>query len=70
MSRPIRWLVAILIAIAAISIVAVVYVSANHSDTDEDEQETVKTPSHVSNKSGVTVITLDAATQQREGIRV
>src|SRR5262249_10165393 len=30
----------------------------------------VKTPSHVSMKSGVTVITLDAATQEREGIRV
>jgi hypothetical protein len=70
MSRPIRWLVAILIAITAISIASVVYVSANHPDTDEDEQEAVKSPSHVSAQSGVAVITLDQPTQAREDIRV
>ncbi|HEV2467891.1 MAG TPA: hypothetical protein VGS78_01750 [Candidatus Sulfotelmatobacter sp.] len=70
MSRPIRWLLAILIAITAISIASAVYVSANHSDTDEDEQEAVKTPSHVFEQNGVTIITLDPATQAREGIRV
>lgn len=69
MSRPIRWLVAILIAITAISIASVVYVSANHPDADEDEQEAVKAPSHVSVQNGVAVITLDPATQAREGIR-
>lgn len=70
MSGPIRWLVAILIAISAISIASVVYVYANHPDTDDDEQEAVKTPSRVSEQNGVTVITLDPATQTREGIRV
>lgn len=69
-SKSIKWLFGILVAFTAISIVAVVYVSANHSDTGEDEQEAVKTPSHVSVKNGVTVITLDAATKEREGIRV
>jgi hypothetical protein len=69
-SKSIKLLVGILIALAAISIVAVVYVSANHSDTDEDEEEAVKTPSHVSVQNGITVISLDAATQAREGIRV
>ncbi len=70
LSKSIKWLFGILVAFTAISIVVVVYVSANHSDTDEDEQEAVKTPSHVSVKNGVAVITLDAATQEREGIRV
>jgi hypothetical protein len=70
MSRPIRWLVAILIAITAISIASVVYVFANHPDSDEDTQEAVKTPSQVSEQNGVTVITLDPATQTREGIRI
>lgn len=70
MSRSIRWLLAILIAITVISIASAVYVSANHPDTDEDEQEAVKTPSRVSQHNGVTVITLDPATQAREGIRV
>lgn len=70
MGRPIRWLFAILIAITAISIASVVYVSANHPDTDEDEQEAVKASPHVSVQNGVAVITLDPATQAREGIRI
>jgi hypothetical protein len=70
MNRPIIWLVAILIVITAISVVSVVYVSANHTDTDEDTREAVKTPSHVSEQNGFTVITLDPATQTREGIRI
>ena len=69
-TKPIKWLVGTLIALTAISIVSVVYVSANHPDTDEDEQEAVKAPSHVSVQNGVTIISLDAATQAREGIRV
>jgi hypothetical protein len=67
-SKSIKWLIGILIAFTAISIVAVVYVSANHSDTDEEEA--VKTPSHVSVQNGITVVSLDVATQAREGIRV
>lgn len=70
MSRPVKWLVAVLIAITAISIASVVYVSANRPDTDEDEREAVKAPSHVSVQNRVTVITLEAATQAREGVRV
>jgi hypothetical protein len=69
-SKSIKWLVGILIGFTAISIVTVVYVTANHSDRDEDEEEAVKAPSHVSMQNGATVITLNAATQEREGIRV
>jgi hypothetical protein len=68
-TKSIQWLVGTLIAFTAMSIVAVVYVSANHSDTDEDEQEAVKAPSRMVAQNGVTVISLDAATQAREGIR-
>lgn len=70
MSRPLKWLVVVLVAVTAISIASVVYVSANHSDTDEDEQEAVKAPSRVSVQNGRTVITLDANMQAREGIQV
>jgi len=69
-SKPINWLVGILIVITAISIASVVYVSANHPDTDEDEEESVKAPSHVSVENGRTVITLNVDTQARVGIRV
>jgi len=69
-NKSIKWLGGVLIAFTAISIVTVVYVSANHADTDEDEEKAVKAPSHVSVQNGATVITLDAATQAREGIRV
>lgn len=70
MSKSVKWLVGFLIAFTAISVAAMVFMAANHPDTDEDEQEAVKTPSHVSLQNGRTVITLDAQTQVREGIRV
>ena len=70
MSRPLRWLFAVLITLTAISIASVVYVSANRPDTDKDQEEAVKTPSHVSVQNGVTFVSLDAVTQAREGIRV
>jgi hypothetical protein len=71
MNRSMKWLMGILIVITAISVTALVYMTAaGHPDTDEDEQEAIKTPSHVSVQNGQTVITLDAATQSREGIRV
>lgn len=70
MTTSIKWLVGTLIALTAMSIVTVVYVSAKHSDKDDDEQEAVKAPSHVSMRNGVTIVSLDAETQAREGIRV
>ncbi len=71
MSKSVKWLVGILIALTAISVVAVVFMAAKRGDTDEDkEQEAVKAPSHVSVQNGRTVITLDTATQAREGIQV
>lgn len=70
MSKSVKWLIGILIVITAISIAAVVYMAAGRPDTDEDKQEAVKAPSHVSVQNRQTVITLDAAAQAREGIRV
>ncbi len=69
MSKSTQWLIAILVAIGAVSVTAAVFMTANRGDAGE-EQEAVKTPSHVSVQNGATVITLDAATQAREGIRV
>jgi hypothetical protein len=71
MSRSAKWLVGILVAIAAISILAMVFMAARRRDTDkEEEQEAVKAPSHVSLQNGHTILTLDAATQAREGIEI
>jgi hypothetical protein len=71
MSRSVKWLIGILVVTTALSIVAVVWmVAANHPDVDEDAEQAVKAPSHVSVQNGLTVVTLDAATQAREGIRV
>jgi hypothetical protein len=70
MSKSVKWLVGILVVITAVSIAAVVFMAASRPDTDQDEQEAVKAPSHVSVQKGQTVITLDAAAQAREGIRI
>ena len=71
MSRSARWLIGILVLTTALSIAAVVWmVAANHPDVDEDAQQAVNAPSHVSAQNGLTVVTLDAQTQAREGIRV
>ncbi len=72
MSRSVKWLIGILIGIAAGSLIAVVFMAAHRGDdTDEEDQEqAVKTPSHLSVQNGRTIITLDEQTQAREGIRV
>lgn len=70
MSKPVKYLASVLIAMLALSAIAVVFMAAQRPDTDEDEQEAVKTPSHVQVQNGATVIHLDAATQAREGIQV
>lgn len=71
MSKSMKWLFAVLIAITAASVIAVVFMAARHPDQgDEDEQEAVKAPSHISVQGGRTVIELDPQTQAREGIRV
>ena len=71
MSRSAQWLIGILAVTTALSIAAVVWMlAANRPDVDEDAQQAVKAPSHVSAQNGLTVVTLDAQTQAREGIRV
>lgn len=70
MSKRMRWLFAVMLAITAVCIVAVVFMAAHRPDTDDqDEQEAVKTPSHVLLENGRTVIRLSPQTQAREGIR-
>lgn len=69
MSKSIKWLVGFLVVITAVSIAAAVFMAANHPDTDEDEEEAVKAPSRVTLQNGATIITLNAETQAREGIR-
>lgn len=70
MSKRMRWLFAVMLAITAVCVVAVVFMAARHPGTDdEDEEEAVKTPSHVLVENGRTVIRLSPQTQAREGIR-
>lgn len=70
MSKKMKYLASILIAMVAIAAIAVVFMAAQRPDTDDDEEEAVKTPSHVQVLNGATVIRLDAAAQAREGIEV
>lgn len=71
MTKLMKWLIGILIAVTAASIVVVVFTAAHHADTDEEAQEeAVQTPSHVSVENGSTVIRLDPQTQDREGIGI
>ncbi|HLK31902.1 MAG TPA: hypothetical protein VKT29_02365 [Terriglobales bacterium] len=70
MSKPVKVLIAVLVAATAASIVAMAFMAASRGDQDEDEEEAVKAPSHVSLQNGHTVIHLDAPTRNREGIQV
>ncbi len=71
MTKSTKWLIAVLIMMTAVSVAALVFVIARHGDTDEQDQaEAVKAPSRVSEQSGRTVISLDAQTQARTGIRI
>ncbi len=70
MSKSAKWIMGLLVVIAAVSVAAVVFMAAQRPDTDEDEQEAVKAPSHVAVQDGRTVLKLDAPTQARDGIRV
>ena len=70
MSKPVKYLLSVLIAVVAVSAIAVAFMVAQRPDTDDDEEEAVKTASHVQVQDGATVIRLDAATQAREGLQV
>src|SRR5260370_19777447 len=71
MSKSVKWLVGILIALTVSSVAVVVVTAAHRGDKDaEDHEEAVQTPSHVSVENGNTFITLDQQTQGRAGIRV
>jgi len=71
MSKSMKWLVGVLIAITAASVISVVFMLAHRVDTDEeDEQAAVKTPSRVSTQEGHAILTLDLQAQTRQGIRV
>ena len=71
MSKSVKYLIALLIALAAVSAIAVVFTAAHRPDADDqDEDEAVKAPSRVVVQNGETVIRLDEQAQAREGIRV
>jgi len=69
MSKSVKWLIGLLIAITAASVITGVFMAARRADTDEEGQPAVKAPSHLSVQNGRTIITLDQETQGREGIR-
>jgi hypothetical protein len=72
MSKRIKWLIAVLLAISAVSVAAVVFMAAHRpgGDEEDEEEETVQAPVHVLVQNGETVIRLSAQTQARQGIRV
>ncbi len=70
MNKSTKWLIAVLGALTASSLLAMVYMAAGRADTDEeDQEEAVAVPSRMTVKDGRTIISLDAQTRAREGIR-
>ncbi len=67
MTHP-RKLLFTLVAVFLLSITIARIYGWNADDDEEDKKAAVTVPSHVSVKNGQTVITLDAATQQRMGL--
>lgn len=71
MSKRLKWLVAVLLAVTAVSVAAAVFMAAHRPGSDdEDEEEAVETPAHVFVQNGQTMIRLSPLAQAREGIRV
>lgn len=70
MSKSLKYLIAVLIAMAAVSAIAVVFTAHRPDADDEDKDEAVKAPSRVVMQNGQTVVRLSEQAQAREGIRV
>lgn len=70
MSKSLKYLIAVLIAMAAVSAIAVVFTAHRPDADDEDKDEAVKAPSRVVMQNGQTVVRLSEQVQAREGIRV
>ncbi len=68
--KALQWLLALALALMATSLLVRSYTQAHKDPDQKEEEEAIKSPSRVSVVNGQTVVTLDAATQERLGIVV